>query len=134
MRIVLFITGWLATALGALGALLPLLPTTPFLLLAAACFAKSSPRSRAWLLNSPVLGPVLQQYLQHRVVPRRAKAVALLLLWPSIGWTATRAVPVPAVGAALVVLAFVVTVYLLSLPSRHPHHAATLPASPGEQG
>lgn len=130
MRIVLFVTGWLATALGALGAVLPILPTTPFLLLAAACFAKSSPRSRAWLLRSPVLGPVLEQYLQHRVVPQRAKAVALLLLWPSIGWTATRAVSVPAVDAALVILAFVVTLYLLSLPSRHPHAVGTTAPMP----
>lgn len=116
MRGVLFITGWLATGLGALGVFLPLLPTVPFLLLAAACFARSSPRTRAWLVGSPVLGPALQQYLDHRVVPLRAKVVALALLWPGVGWAATAVVPVPAVSIALVVVAVAVSVYLVRLP------------------
>lgn len=118
MRTLLFISGWLATGLGALGVLLPLLPATPFLLVAAACFARSSPRSREWLLRTRWLGPVLDDYLQHRVVSARSKAAALLLLWPSVGWSATQVVPVPAVGAAMVLMALLVTVYLLWLPSR----------------
>lgn len=117
MRVIFFVIGWLATALGAVGIFLPLLPTTPFLLLAAGCFAHGSPRSRAWLLRSRYLGPVLENYLNHRVVPVRAKAVALLLLWPSVGWTATQVIPVPAVGVGLVVIALAVTTYLLLLPS-----------------
>lgn len=118
MRIVVFIVGWLAVALGALGLLLPLLPTTPFLILAAACFARSSQRSREWLLGSRWLGPVIDEYLQHRVVPLRTKMFALVLLWPSVGWTATQVVPVPAVGVALLVIALLVTGYLLRLPTR----------------
>ncbi|MDX1455878.1 MAG: YbaN family protein [Gammaproteobacteria bacterium] len=117
MRGLYFMTGWLATGLGAAGVFLPLLPTTPFLLLAAACFARSSPRTREWLLEAPHLGPVLQDYLAHRVVPLRAKCLALLFLWPSVGWTATSVVPVPAVGIGLVVIAAAVTLYLLWLPS-----------------
>lgn len=111
-------TGWLATALGAAGVFLPVLPTTPFLLVAAACFARSSPRAEAWLLNARWLGPILRDYLEHRVVPVRAKALALLMLWPSVGWTATQVVPIPAVGFGLVLVAAIVSAYLLSLPSR----------------
>lgn len=118
MKAILFITGWLATALAALGLLLPVLPTTPFLLLAAACFARSSPRCRRWLLESPALGPVLQQYLEHRVVPRRTKALALLLLWPGITFAATRVEPAPLLPAMLFAIALAVSLYLLHLPSR----------------
>lgn len=117
MRLILYITGWLATALGAAGLFLPLLPTTPFLLLAAACFAKSSPRTRERLLAMPRLGPVLRDYLAHRTVPRSAKLLALLFLWPSVGYAATQVVPLPEVSALLVVIAVVVTGYLLSLPA-----------------
>lgn len=117
MRTLLFITGWFATALGAAGVFLPVVPTTPFLLLAAACFARSSPRAERWLLDSRWLGPILRDYLQHRAVPVRAKVLALVMLWPSVGWTATQVVPVPAVGIGLVLIALVITGYLLRLPS-----------------
>lgn len=118
MKTVLFIAGVLFTALGALGALLPLLPTTPFLLLAAACFAKSSPAAHAWLLRAPLIGPVLTDYLDHRVVPVRAKIVALLLMWPAITWAAVGVVPWPELGAVMFAVAAGVTIYLLRLPSR----------------
>lgn len=118
MRWFLHIVGWLATALGALGALLPVLPTTPFLLLALACFARSSPRAHAWLLAAPALGPVLRDYHEHRSVPLRAKLVAIGLLWPGIGWTATRMADQPGIGVLLVLLASGVTVFLLRLPTR----------------
>lgn len=117
MRIALYIVGWIATALGALGAVLPLLPATPFLLLAAACFAKSSPGTREWLLRAPLLGPILTDYLEHRVVTRRTKAVALLLMWPAIAFAAV-SVPLVAVSVLLFAIAAAVTIYLLRLPSR----------------
>lgn len=118
MRWLLFVTGWVATGLGALGIVLPLLPTTPFLLVAVGCFGRSSTRAQRWLLESPWLGPVLQEYLAHRTVPRSAKWIALGFLWPSVGWTATQVVPVPAVSAALLLLALAVSWYLLWLPTR----------------
>lgn len=110
-------TGWLAAALAALGALLPLLPTTPFALLAAGCFARSSPRCHRWLLATPLLGPVLADWQAGRGVPLAAKCVALALLWPSIGLTATLAVPVAGVRWLLLAVAAAVTVFLLRLPT-----------------
>src|SRR5262245_46879620 len=62
MRIVWLVAGWLAMGLGLAGVFLPLLPTTPFLLLAAACFVRSSPRLHARLLAHPRLGPFLEQW------------------------------------------------------------------------
>lgn len=73
--------GWLAlgfvfVALGIIGALLPLMPTTIFLILAAGCFARSSPRLEAWLLDHPHFGPTLRAWRRDRAIPRRAKALA----------------------------------------------------------
>lgn len=120
MRGLLYIIGWIAVGLAAAGVLLPLLPTTPFALLALACFARSSERSRAWLLASPTLGPVLRDYLEHRVIAPRTKLLALALLWPSIGYTATQAVPLAPVGWGLFGIAAAVSLWLLSRPSRRP--------------
>ena len=76
LRGLLLGTGVLVTALGTLGAFLPILPTTPFLLLAAACFARSSPRFHRRLLANRVFGPYLAQWQRDRSVPRAAKRKA----------------------------------------------------------
>ncbi|HEX6886167.1 MAG TPA: YbaN family protein [Planctomycetota bacterium] len=80
MRIVLLVAGWLAMALGLAGVFLPLLPTTPFLLLAAACFVRSSPRLHAKLMAHPRLGPFLEQWRRERSIPRAAKRRAYVLV------------------------------------------------------
>ena len=69
--------GWLAVGLAVLGALLPLLPTTPFLLVAAWAFGRSSERLRRWLYESRMFGPVLQNWEQHGAIPRWAKVLAV---------------------------------------------------------
>ena len=68
-RGLLIILGWLAVVLATLGVVLPLLPTTPFLLLAAWCFARSSPRFHHWLLHRSWFGPYLRHWQQHRALP-----------------------------------------------------------------
>lgn len=72
-RIILLIIGWLAMGLATLGVILPLLPTTPFLLLAAWCFARSSPRFHHWLLHRSFFGPYLRHWQQYRALPPKAK-------------------------------------------------------------
>jgi uncharacterized membrane protein YbaN (DUF454 family) len=72
--------GMLSTGLAAVGAFLPMLPTTPFLLLAAACFIRSSPALHRRLLANPLFGPLLAQWQRDRSVPRSAKLKAYVLV------------------------------------------------------
>lgn len=79
-RIILIIIGWIAVVLGTLGVVLPLLPTTPFILLAAWCFARSSPRFHDWLLYRSWFGGYLRHWQKHRAMPLGAKPRAILLI------------------------------------------------------
>ncbi len=72
----LLILGMSLVGIGAIGAFLPLLPTTPFLILALWCFAQSSERFHSWLYNHRFLGPPLQAWDKHRVIPPIAKMAA----------------------------------------------------------
>jgi hypothetical protein len=76
MRVVYFCMGCLLLALGAIGAVTPLLPTTIFLIGAAGCFARSSPRLEAWLLNHPSFGKTLRDWGAHGAISRPAKMMA----------------------------------------------------------
>lgn len=70
--------GHALVALGIIGVVLPVLPTTPFLLLAAACYARGSPRLEAWLLGHPRFGPALRDWRLHGAIAPRAKRAALV--------------------------------------------------------
>ncbi|ROH75916.1 DUF454 family protein [Lonsdalea populi] len=79
-RMILIVLGWLAVVLATLGVVLPLLPTTPFLLLAAWCFARSSPRFHYWLLHRSWFGGYLRHWQQHRALPPGVKAKAVMAI------------------------------------------------------
>jgi uncharacterized membrane protein YbaN (DUF454 family) len=93
LRILLIVGGTLCVALGIIGIFLPLMPTTVFLLMAAACYARSSERFYNKLMTNPWLGPYIRNSREGRGMRRRDKAVTLVLLWAGIGatmyWTVT---------------------------------------------
>ena len=123
VRYLLLGIGWLSIVLGVIGIFLPLLPTTPFLLLAAACFMRSSPRFYHWLVQHPKLGPWVHDYLDGQGIPLRGKVYAISLMWSSI---ALSCYLVPLIWARLFMLssAVLVSLYILrqkTLPARTPH-------------
>lgn len=86
LKILFLLLGWLFVAVGFVGVFVPLLPTVPFLLLAAFCFERGSPRLRQWLYDQPRFGPALREWDQHRVIRPRAKLLASVLITLSIGY------------------------------------------------
>lgn len=109
--------GWLSVVLGVLGIFLPVLPTTPFLLLAAGCFARTSPRFYQWLVAHPRLGQYLVYYLDGKGMPLKAKVYTLLLMWSMLLLTAFVLVQRPMLHYLLPAIGFCVSVYILRLPT-----------------
>src|SRR5688572_228519 len=80
-RRVLYVTlGWLFVGLAVLGAFLPVLPTTPFLLVASGCFARSSPALNRWLARSPLFGPLLHDWQRYRGIRPHVRATAVTVI------------------------------------------------------
>ena len=98
-----------------IGVFVPLLPTTPFLLLAAACFVRSSGRLYAWLIHHKWFGDYIRHYREHRAITLRAKIGVLVLLWGVIGYTALGVMTAWWVRALLGIIAIGVTTHILRL-------------------
>ncbi|MFB0981399.1 MAG: YbaN family protein [Alteromonadaceae bacterium] len=81
------VVGILFVGLAILGVVLPILPTTPFLLVAAACFAKSSPRMSKMLLDNKVFGPLIYHWQASRSIPKSAKIIALTSIVLASCWS-----------------------------------------------
>jgi uncharacterized protein len=123
MRLLLIAAGTLCVILGTIGIFLPVMPTTPFLLLAAACYARSSERFYHWLLNNRFLGTYIRNYREGLGMTLRAKVFTLTTLWAGIGYSAY-IVDHLAIRLLLVVIASGVTIHLVSLPTYRPEQKA----------
>lgn len=108
--------GLISVALGMLGVVVPLLPTTPFLLLAAWSFLRSSERLHHWLINHRVCGEYIYNYTEHRSVRRSTKRIAIITLWVSMAVSVLLVRKVH-VGAILLVIGTLVTIHIASLKS-----------------
>ena len=117
LRYLLFACGCVSVLLGVIGIFLPVLPTTPFLLLAAACFARSSKRFYLWLVLHPKLGPWVRDYLDDQGLPLKGKIWALILMWASISFSIWL-VPLPWARGFMLLSAICVTVYILKQKTR----------------
>ena len=117
VRGMFFCLGCLFVGLGGIGVVLPLVPTTPFLLLAAACFARSSRRFYDWLLGNRVFGPTIRQWQESRSVALRTKVVAIALLVLTLGSSVVFFVPLWPVKGVLVAIGVWVIWFLVRLPT-----------------
>ena len=86
IKALLITLGSLSLVLGIIGIFLPILPTTPFLLLSAALFFRSSPRLYNWLLNQKYLGTYIRNFREHRAIPLRAKIVSVSMVWITLSY------------------------------------------------
>lgn len=126
IRAVLASTGFLLVALGVLGIFLPLLPTTPFLLLAAACWSRSSSRFYSWLMANRFLGKYLTNYREHHGLTVNQKVHTLTLIWAGIGFSALMAPSILWLRILLGTIGLAVTVHIIMLRS------LTIAANKGE--
>lgn len=117
-RRLLFVAGCLFVCLGVIGVVIPILPTTPFLLLAAACFVRSSPQAHQWLMHSRVLGGYIRHYHDGAGVPLRTKITAVAFLWLSIGFSVVCVVEHLWIRALLLLVATAVTIHIASMRPR----------------
>lgn len=113
VRVLLLLGGAVSVALGVIGIFMPVLPTTPFLLLAAACFARSCDSCYAWLLEHRWFGGFIRNWQERRGVTRRQKTAAIALLWAGIGLSIAFGTNLLWVRVMLITIACCTTAYLL---------------------
>ena len=120
VRMLLWIAGSISLVLGVIGVILPGLPTTPFILLAAACYAKASPRLHAWLLNHRWMGPMLRDWERDHSLTRRSKTVAVVSMMLMVSLSIWSFRGRLAVQLVLLVTAAIGSFVVLRIPTRKP--------------
>lgn len=120
MKILLLCFGTLCVALGVLGIFLPVLPTTPFLLLAAYCYGRSSERFYRRLITNRWCGEYIRNYREGKGIPRRKIILSILLLWMTIGYTIVFAVSQGWIRLILLGIAIGVTLHLSKTKTLRP--------------
>ena len=120
-RMILISLGWFCVSLGFIGIFVPGIPTTIFLIIALWAFTKSSKKLRHWLLNHKRFGPILNNWQEHKVVPRRAKilmvvlmSLAVVLFYYSLQHLY--------LTIGLIIILVSVAIYVISLPSKIPEN------------
>jgi len=102
----------------ALGVILPVLPATPFVLLAAACFARASARFYNWVLNHRAFGPTVREWRRYRAIPYRVKLWAIALMALSLGASIALFIKDGWLQAGLAVFGLLLATWMYKLPSR----------------
>ena len=118
LRAGFLVAGFLFLGIAVVGLILPVLPATPFLLLAAACFARSSERFYRWLLEHRRFGPLVREWRQHRSIPYRTKLFAIAMMGSTLTVSIVFFVPYPWLQAGLAVFGVGLAAWLYRIPSR----------------
>jgi len=121
--------GSISLGIGIIGIAVPLLPTTPFLLLSAYCYSRGSRRLRDRLLSNKIFGGYLKNYLEGKVMSRKAKICSLGILWGVIGFNVVFVVDSILIRIILLAVASGVTVHIARLSSVVPFKSAPAPSS-----
>jgi uncharacterized membrane protein YbaN (DUF454 family) len=127
VRALFLVLGTVSLGLGALGLVIPVLPTTPFVLLAAACYLRASTRLHQRLVHSRTFGPTIVAWQEHGAIPPRAKAIAIAMVILTFGFSIGVAVEPPLMRASLAALGIVLVIWLARRPSWSPPEGATEP-------
>jgi uncharacterized membrane protein YbaN (DUF454 family) len=128
-RGIFFIFGWMALGLGFIGAFLPLLPTTPFVLLAAYLFSKSSTKWHNWLLSHPTFGSSIRDWQEHRLISKRSKVIAITAITLSFSLSLFVTSHNVYINVFLIMVAVGVIIFILSCPSSIKRHDGPKPTS-----
>ena len=120
MKYILAFLGTVSLMLGVLGIFLPVLPTTPFLLLAAALYLRSSRRLYNWLLSHKHLGPYIKNFYEKRAIPLRVKIVSVSLLWITLLYCAFFVASAWWMSILFIAIAAGVTVHILGYKTLRP--------------
>ena len=118
VRMVLWTVGSLALLLGIIGIFLPGLPTTPFVLVAAACYARASEPFYRWLIANPTFGPLIIEWRRHHSIPYRIKLIAITLMSLTICASMWTFSAMPWLQVLLAVIGISTSVWLWRIPSR----------------
>ena len=117
VRALFFVAGTVSLAIGAIGIVLPILPTTPLLLLALACYCRSSERMTKWVLTNKYFGSYIRRYKEGKGIPIKTKIIAISTLWITISYSAFFIVNIWIVQLILFVIAIAVSIHILRLPT-----------------
>lgn len=119
-RIFWFILGFTIMVIGLIGIIVPVLPTTPLMILAAACFAKSSQRFYDWIINNKLFGHHVKNYREGKGIPKKIKPVILVTLWSFVLFAVFFAIPdsAPLISkVSTLILALIGTIFILRIPN-----------------
>ena len=115
IKVLLITTGTFFIGVGIIGIFVPVLPTTPFLLISAALYARSSKRFYNWLTGNKIFGIYIKNYREGRGIPLKLKIITIALLWITIGCSAIFAIDIFWVRVILVIIAIGVTIHIISI-------------------
>ncbi|MBU4451061.1 MAG: YbaN family protein [Actinobacteria bacterium] len=115
IKVSLITTGTFFIGVGIVGIFLPVLPATPFLLISAALYARSSKRFYNWLINNKIFGRYIKNYIEGKGIPSKLKIITIALLWITIGCSAIFAIDIFWVRVILVIIAIGVTIHIIRI-------------------
>ncbi len=118
MRVLFVALGSICVVVALVGLFVPLLPSTPFILLAAACYARASRRFYNWLLNTRAFGPAILEWRTHRSIPYRVKMIAIGMMAITLSTSVLLFVREPWLQAALALFGVLLALWLYRIPSR----------------